>query len=55
MENILKGLYKCFEERNATLIEINPLGVTEEGEIKVCDAKVRIDDNATGLQKELFA
>ncbi len=49
MDKILKGLYKCFEEWNATLVEINPLGVTEEGDIKVCDAKVRIDDNAAGL------
>lgn len=55
MEQILKGVYKCFEEKNATLIEINPLGVTEAGDIKVCDSKVRIDDNAGGLQKELFA
>ena len=53
MDKILKGLYKCFEERNATLIEINPLGVTEDGDIKVCDAKVRIDDNAVRLEKEL--
>lgn len=29
MEKILKGIYKCFEEKNATLVEINPLGVTE--------------------------
>jgi succinyl-CoA synthetase beta subunit len=49
MEQILKGIYRCFEEKNATLIEINPLGVTANGEIKVCDAKVRIDDNAVGL------
>lgn len=54
MDQILKGIYRCFEEKNATLIEINPLGVTEAGEIKVCDAKIRIDDNATGLQKDLF-
>lgn len=55
MEQIIRGMYQCFEEKSATLIEINPLGVTESGEIKVCDAKVRIDDNAVGLQKELFS
>lgn len=49
MEQVLLGLYWCFEEKNATLIEINPLGVTDKGEIKICDAKVWIDDNAIGL------
>lgn len=46
MKTILTGLYKLFTEKNATMVEINPLGVTKDGEIKICDSKVKIDDNA---------
>jgi len=31
MDKTLRGIYKCFLEKNATMIEINPLGVTEAG------------------------
>lgn len=41
-------------EKNATLIEINPLVLTVEGDIKICDTKIKIDDNAYFLQKDLF-
>lgn len=45
-KKILEGIYKCFWEKNAILIEINPLVLTQEGDLKVCDTKVKIDDNA---------
>lgn len=41
-------------EKNATLIEINPLVMTVDGELKVCDTKIKIDDNAFFKQKDLF-
>lgn len=54
LENILDGLFKCFMEKNAILIEINPLVMTVDGELKVCDTKIKIDDNAVYKQKDLF-
>lgn len=54
MDKILDGILKCFFEKNATLIEINPLVLTTEGDLKICDTKIRVDDNAHYLQKELF-
>ena len=37
---------KCFIETDASLAEINPLVLTEEGELKAIDAKMTFDDNA---------
>lgn len=50
----MKKLYKCFIECDATLVEINPLGVDIEGKLKICDNKINIDDNANFRQKEIF-
>ena len=44
---ILTGLYKLFWEKNAMLVEINPLITTPEGNIVALDAKVSFDGNAT--------
>ena len=49
---ILSGLYKCFSEKDLLLLEINPLGVTTDGDIVVCDAKLNFDDNAIFRQKD---
>lgn len=43
---IFQKLYKLFVETDASLAEINPLVLTEEGEIKAIDAKMTFDDNA---------
>ncbi|MEX1011018.1 MAG: ADP-forming succinate--CoA ligase subunit beta [Balneolaceae bacterium] len=45
-------LYKCYEETDASLVEINPMVRTPEGEIHALDAKVTLDDNALYRQKE---
>ncbi len=42
----LQGLYRFFMEKDASLIEINPLVVTGEGEVLALDAKVNFDPNA---------
>tara|TARA_A100001035_G_C27745576_1_gene483814 strand:- start:824 stop:1435 length:612 start_codon:yes stop_codon:yes gene_type:complete len=44
-----------FEERDLSLIEINPLVVTTEGNIHCLDAKVSLDNNALYRQKEMAA
>jgi succinyl-CoA synthetase beta subunit len=43
---IVARLYEAFERCEAMLCEINPLVVTEEGEVRALDAKVTVDDNA---------
>lgn len=44
--DLITKLYKFFIEKDATLIEINPLILTKEGHLKILDAKVSFDDNA---------
>ncbi|MFT4047492.1 MAG: ADP-forming succinate--CoA ligase subunit beta [Solimonas sp.] len=52
---VLGGLYKIFTERDASLVEINPLIVTKEGELFALDGKLNFDDNALFRQKEIAA
>ncbi|RMF54826.1 MAG: ADP-forming succinate--CoA ligase subunit beta [Calditrichaeota bacterium] len=40
------GLYKAFVSTDASLAEINPLVVTDTGEVLALDAKIGFDDNA---------
>ena len=42
----LRKLYSLFVERDATLVEVNPLVLLEDGGVVALDAKVTIDDNA---------
>jgi len=46
MVALAKTLYKAFVEKDMEMLEINPLIVTPEGQIKVLDAKVSFDGNA---------
>jgi succinyl-CoA synthetase beta subunit len=50
---IAQALYKLYLERDASLLEINPLIVTDEGKLVALDAKLNIEDNALFRQKEL--
>jgi succinyl-CoA synthetase beta subunit len=43
---VLSSLYKAFLGTDASQIEINPLAVTDKGELMVLDAKVGFDNNA---------
>ncbi|HKK22894.1 MAG TPA: ADP-forming succinate--CoA ligase subunit beta, partial [Pseudohaliea sp.] len=49
---IMNGLYRLFIERDLSLIEINPLIVTGEGELLALDAKINIDDNAIEVSRQ---
>ncbi len=40
------GCYRAFEELDATMVEINPLIVTEDDSVMALDAKMTFDDNA---------
>uniref|UniRef100_A0A060TDF4 Succinate--CoA ligase [ADP-forming] subunit beta, mitochondrial n=1 Tax=Blastobotrys adeninivorans TaxID=409370 RepID=A0A060TDF4_BLAAD len=50
----VKKLYKCFREKDATQIEINPLSETTEHEVLAMDAKLNFDDNASFRQDEVW-
>ena len=43
---LIKCIYKMFNEKDASLVEINPLILTKENNIICLDAKVILDDNA---------
>ncbi len=43
---MLGNLYRLFMEKNASLVEINPLVVTTDKKLVALDGKVTIDDNA---------
>jgi succinyl-CoA synthetase beta subunit len=49
---ILSALARAFMESDASLAEINPLALTEDGQVLAADAKILIDDNALPRQKE---
>ena len=44
--DVLLGLYRAFDETDASLAEINPLVVTGDGRVIALDAKLNFDDNA---------
>lgn len=50
----MNGLYRMFIEKDLSLIEINPLIITTQGNLMALDAKVNIDDNALYRQQELL-
>jgi succinyl-CoA synthetase beta subunit len=51
---ILTQLYELFEALDCTLVEINPLVVTEDGRFLALDAKIDFDDNARYRHKDLL-
>ncbi|KAI5287591.1 Succinate--CoA ligase [ADP-forming] subunit beta, mitochondrial, partial [Ascosphaera acerosa] len=51
----IQNLYRCFMEKDATQIEINPLSETSDYQVLAMDAKLSFDDNAEFRQKEVFS
>jgi len=50
---ILTGLFRLFSECDSSLVEINPLVVTSDGQLVALDAKLNIDSNALYRQTKL--
>ena len=50
---LLGNAYRLFIDNDLSLLEINPLIVTEAGDLMALDAKVNLDDNALYRHKEL--
>jgi succinyl-CoA synthetase beta subunit len=51
----LQGLYKAFDETDASLAEINPLILTGSGDVIALDAKFNFDDNALFRHPDIVA
>jgi len=52
---LMKNLYRAFIERDMEMLEINPLIVTTDGNLKCLDAKVGFDNNALYRQPDVMA
>lgn len=53
LNQFLSGLYRLFIEKDLALVEINPLIITDEGNLLALDAKISVDDNALHRHKDL--
>lgn len=51
----LMSLYKTYDSTDASIVEINPLVVTKEGDVIALDAKMNFDDNALYRHKDILA
>jgi len=52
--NLIKSIYKMFVEKDASLVEINPLILTKDNKIVCLDAKMNFDDNALFKHPEIL-
>jgi succinyl-CoA synthetase beta subunit len=52
---IAHAIYKLYLERDASLVEVNPLIVTADGDLLALDAKINIEDNALFRHQDLAA
>ncbi len=55
LTGIMRGLYNLFLEKDASLVEINPLVKTKAGKLLAIDAKVNFDDNGLGRHPDIQA
>ena len=53
--DLIKRLYKLYQECDATLVEVNPLITTTDGDVLALDAKINIDGSALYRQPALLA
>ena len=53
-ESLVKSLYKIIIEKDASLIEINPLIITKASNLLCLDAKMNFDDNAIFRRPEIL-
>ena len=50
---ILFSLYRLFLDKDLSLLEINPLIITDKGDLMALDAKINLDDNALFRHSDL--
>ncbi|MBI5264308.1 MAG: ADP-forming succinate--CoA ligase subunit beta [Bradyrhizobium sp.] len=54
-EKLVARLYTAFVAKDMAMLEINPLVVTKQGDLRVLDAKVSFDDNAVYRHPDVVA
>lgn len=55
LAGIIQNMYRLFIEKDASLVEINPLVMTREGVLIAIDAKMTFDDNALYRQPRVLS
>ncbi|MCZ6785454.1 MAG: ADP-forming succinate--CoA ligase subunit beta [Proteobacteria bacterium] len=55
LDAFLGGLFRLYVEKDCSLVEINPLVVTADGELFALDGKLQFDDNALYRHPEIAA
>ncbi|KAJ5570240.1 uncharacterized protein N7459_009670 [Penicillium hispanicum] len=55
IDNILHRMVELFQEKDATLLELNPLVRTSDGEFVCLDAKFNFDNSARFRQQDIFS
>ena len=53
LSDLIKNMYRFFLEKDASLVEVNPLIITETDKLLCLDAKVNFDDNALYRHPEI--
>ena len=53
--NIIKSIYKILIEKDANLIEVNPLILTKDDDLICLDAKINFDDNGLYRQPDIIS
>ena len=53
-EDLIRKMYRLFQECDASLVEVNPLIVTKGGDVIALDAKINIEENALFRQARLL-
>lgn len=53
LSDFINGIHQAFVDYDATMIEVNPVGVTKTGRIIALDAKLSFDDNALYRHKDV--
>ena len=52
--NLIQSIYIILKEKDANLIEINPLVLTKQDNLLCLDAKINFDDNAIYRHPDIF-
>ncbi|MDR1075513.1 MAG: ADP-forming succinate--CoA ligase subunit beta [Xanthomonadaceae bacterium] len=55
LARIMGGLYRLFNDKDLSLVELNPLAILDSGDLYALDGKVNSDDNATFRHPDLAA
>jgi len=55
LTKIMLGLFKLFNDKDLSLVELNPLAIVGSGDLIALDGKINSDDNASFRQPKLVA